>query len=888
MSNKLYFILEGPYSSDVYNLIEFLDSRFGIEANTIKAEYLVDRRPLQVGKTITKQVFSDAVKKSLSISSISKDLEEFKPDTVIVFGNNACQYFFDKKASELKNTQTTIEIGGIKYNAYGFNALNYFKNSKDGYDHDDLLTGMKKVIFQSQGLVYEPTTKHEIISNLDRFDELIEYVKEQGIFCFDFETTGLDWYREDQVVTIISISIRHGYSYIVPLYHFESPFDSDDLEYIWDRIKEIFSDQSIRKIAHNLKFDLHWMARYGVTEYDGRFDDTMLMAHIIDENTPNGLKDVIKKYFPNFAGYETELEGYDWDKVPLELLSKYAAIDTDVTLRMCTLFENMLIEDKVDTRIIKKFGDDVPEYPGGIIDQTDLELLETKPYRLYLLYRNLVMPSFMMLFQAEHHGAQIDLDLIDKSLEKAKALLELKEKALLDYKEVKRFIKGKEKQLNELKLKEFEDKLEKQNAKSSNPTKLKEKYMAEIRAIKSGEKSFYEGFNFGSPTQLGELLYSSEGFGFPKMYDKRKREYVSTTSRDYLIEIDHPFIVGLFAYRSINNMINTFYTGIKERLDSNNKLHTSFLLHGTVTGRLSSRNPNLQNIPARLKFEDPDAEGVLKMVKKFFTSIGDEYVLLQADYSQAELRVIANFSDDDGFITAYQNDVDIHTLTASKILKLSLEQFSELEPKRKKQARTLAKGANFGLVYDISIEGYRQYLRTGYGVKVSEVEAKEQYDIFFQTYSKLKRWHKKYVDFATKYGYVRTLFGRKRRLQHIQHSADITAKNADIRQAINAPIQGTSGEYAIFSAAVLRHRLPKDCIFFNTVHDSVFFYVPKSKLTQCVDIINKACEAPPIELYFGITSGKVSMKMDMEVSEKCWGDMVPLQEFFEKSQENNQ
>lgn len=898
--------MEGEYSSEATELYNRLLD-MGMKEKDIHMNYLLDEHPNNY-KTVTEKKFSLAIEEK-GLSEIRKDLEDIEPDIIIFVGGNIGKHFMKATVSKTQGRLDKVTMFGVEYKGTSLYSTRYY-----GRDNKwDKFNSQMNFIFSADiHDDFTPTTKFEIVKNIDKFYDVIDYCKEAKTFCFDFETTGVEWYNKDQVATILSISFNHGFSYILPLYHrepifegipnilkhleenpncskpkvigFQDPiFTKDEVDEMFEVMgDEIFSNRKVKKIAHNLKFDLHWMSRYGVNVYDGRFDDTMLMSHIIDENTPNGLKDLTKVYFPRFSGYEDELKLFSWESTPLEILSKYASIDTDITLRLAALFEDMLINDMLtDENEIYMLEDYARSGNPKLVER------EKQRYILYLLYRNLTMPSFFALFEAEHHGAKIDAQLIKDSIKKAEILLEKKHKQLFSFKEVNAFILRKQKEENAKAIKELDAKIQKRLEAGRDESKdsFINKYKQKINDIKTGVICLYDTINFNSPTQLTSLLFDKESFNFPLQIDPRTGEGKRTSAREHLQEIDHPFIITLFAYRSISKMLSTYYQGILDKLDENGFIHSSFLLHGTKTGRLSSRNPNLQNIPSRLKFDDPETEECLKMVKKFFTVLDDSYYAVQADYSQAELRVIANFSEDDTMIDTYKKDIDIHALTASRTIDKSLEEFYNLPVKDQKKYRFGAKGTNFGLVFDISVDGYKNYLKLQYGISISRAEAQDHYTKFFKTYTKLKKWHDDYRDFANITGYVRTLFGRKRRLEHIKDnsSRNSSAKATDERLSINNPVQGTSGEYAIFSAAILRHRLPKGNIFFNTVHDSVFFYLKKDKLDYCLDIIHESCENPPVELYFGVKPGIIPMKMDIEISDKSWGDMEELDDFFNKN-----
>ena len=301
-------------------------------------------------------------------------------------------------------------------------------------------------------------------------------------------------------------------------------------------------------------------------------------------------------------------------------------------------------------------------------------------------------------------------------------------------------------------------------------------------------------------------------------------------------------------------------------------VHRDHSYHGNgICCHNSSSGPNLQNIPTRTRQDDEDVMWAIKQVKKFF-KVPDGFVGLQFDFSQAELRLIANFSGDETMKSVYLEGKDIHSMTGARIAGMDYDSF--LESENFKRGRNDAKSANFGLVYDISIPGYIAYIRNATGKLISEDTAKNHRDSLFGVYKKLKNWHMEYKAKAQRFGYVRTLFGRKRRLPDVNHRVSSIASKA-MRNAINSPIQGSGGEWTIFVMALLDIVLPSKCYFFNTVHDSFFLYCPKDLVPYVCSLVKKYAEKPPVVRYFDCREDRleVSMKIDLELSDKSWGDM---------------
>ena len=329
------------------------------------------------------------------------------------------------------------------------------------------------------------------------------------------------------------------------------------------------------------------------------------------------------------------------------------------------------------------------------------------------------------------------------------------------------------------------------------------------------------------------------------------------------------FLDNLLAYRQLTKILSTYLVSIRDKIGADGKIHTSFNQHVAKTGRLSSSKPNLQNQISRTKYEI--VEEAVKRVKQSF-SVPFGYTLLQGDYSQAELRLIAHYSQDKRMMKAYLDDKDLHEITAANAKGLTLKDWHELEAKEKKQSRFEAKSENFGLIYGMSAGGYRDYARVQYGIIMGKRKSEERRDEFFRLYPSLLEYHKTYKAKAYKFGHVRTMFGRKVRLPELKSFNRIKVGHAE-RNAINSPIQGTAGEMTIFAFSLLQPLLDKRVIFINTIHDSILYYVPDDILEETISLIKTVMENLPIEVYFDRTLS-LPMKADFERSKESWGKLA--------------
>ena len=395
-----------------------------------------------------------------------------------------------------------------------------------------------------------------------------------------------------------------------------------------------------------------------------------------------------------------------------------------------------------------------------------------------------------------------------------------------------------------------------------------------IQDLKTGVQDVEDyRVNFSSPLQLQELLYSKEGFGFVLLKQSMGVAENSTGKENLdLIKDKSGFIEGLQAYRQLKKVSSTYLQSILDKLDSNHYIHTSFSQHTTKTGRLSSSKPNLQNVITRTKFKV--VEEAVAFVKQCFIP-PEGYTLVSADYSQLELRLMAHFSQDQNMLKAYKEEKDLHELTAANDRGYKLEEFQalkETDPKKYKQERFEAKASNFGFIYLISAEGFREYARVQYNMNISLREAEKKQESFFKSYPKLKEYHKLYINKARKFGYVRNFFGRRVHLQEI-NSINGGKRGYDERIAVNAPIQGTGGELCVFAMPVLENRLDPRVIITNNIHDALHFWIPNALVEETLPIIKNTMEHLPLLSYFQKEIDSVPLIVEFESSKESWGKL---------------
>ncbi|MEH6746328.1 MAG: DNA polymerase I [Maribacter arcticus] len=354
------------------------------------------------------------------------------------------------------------------------------------------------------------------------------------------------------------------------------------------------------------------------------------------------------------------------------------------------------------------------------------------------------------------------------------------------------------------------------------------------------EKQIYEDagteFNIGSPKQLGEILFDKL-----KLVDKPKKTKTGqySTAEDVLSYLakDHEIIQNVLHYRGLAKLKSTYVDALPEQVEPlTGRVHTDYMQTVAATGRLSSNNPNLQNIPIRTE------RG--RQVRKAFIPRDENYTLLAADYSQIELRIIAALSEETTMIEAFKNGEDIHASTASKVFDVPLEEVT-------REQRSNAKTVNFGIIYGVSAFGLSNQ------TDLSRSEAKELIDTYYKTYPKLRNYMSEQVDFARENGYVQTVLGRRRYLKDINGSNAIVRGAAE-RNAVNAPIQGSAADIIKIAMINIHKKLEEGTYkskMLLQVHDELVFDIYNPELEELKTLIKSEME----------NAYKLDVPLDVEV-----------------------
>jgi len=624
---------------------------------------------------------------------------------------------------EITLTQAPSPLAPNKTQSSNSSQLDLFGTQSMVESHEPVITAAYKTI------VTERPSYH-LISTAEERKELLEILLIQKQVCFDTETTNIDARQADLVGISFSYKAREAFYVAIPQ-------EFDAAKSIIHEFMPFFQNTGIEKIAHNIKYDLKVLSRYGISVAAPTFD-TMIAHYLINPEARQNM-DFLAQHYLNYQAISIETligkkgksQGNMRDLEPSEI-SDYACEDADITLQLKNIFEK-----------------------------------EIKKPHLKDLFYDMEMPLVEVLMEMEEEGIAID------------------SKALAEYsKELDSTLIDLDSQIKELAGMEF---------------------------------------NTDSPKQMGEVL-------FEKLKISAKAKKTKTgqyaTSEDVLEKHkhDHPIVPLILEYRQLRKLKNTYVDALPTYCDQNDgRIHTNFMQTVTATGRLSSNNPNLQNIPIRSE------KG--REIRRAFVSRDKDHKLMAVDYSQIELRIIAALSEDPNMIQSFRDGLDIHAATAAKVYGVSIEEVT-------REQRSAAKAVNFGIIYGQSAFGLAQNL------KISRTEAKEIIDSYFEQYGTIKNYMDKVISQAREEGYVETIMKRRRYLPDINSGNAIVRGYAE-RNAINAPIQGSAADIIKMAMISVHAEMKKKQVkskMILQVHDELVFDVHNSEEVLIQDLVRKAME----------------------------------------------
>jgi len=588
---------------------------------------------------------------------------------------------------------------------------------------------------------------YELVQDEKTLTKWIEQCQQQPVVFLDTETTSLDW-TEARLVGF-SLSDKPGHACYVPLRHggeekqtldlFSAPSNRPKqipVQKALDLLAPLLKNPMVLKVGHNIKYDLHVLAKeYGTAFECAPVTDTLLMSYDLDGTKHGHSLDELAKLFLNHTTIKYDdvcgvgKNKIAFDQISLEKACDYAAEDADITGQLYLFLK---------------------------------ERLEQSP--VFKIYQTIDNPLIPILFEMEEKGILIDA-------QKLKTLQ-------IDF----------TKQLTAL--------------------------TQEIYTLADEE------FNINSPAQLGVILFEKMNIGGGKKGIRGKW----TTDSDVLEKLafeGNQLAQKVLEYRAVSKLKNTYVDALLDlQAHGQKRIHTSFSLTATNTGRLASSNPNLQNIPVR-------SEAGKKIRQAFITKPGHR--LICADYSQIELRLLADVAQVKALQTAFLENADIHASTAAQVFGIPLQNIDA-------DTRRRAKAINFGIVYGISAFGLANQLG------ISRNEASQYINTYFEKYPEIKEYMNKTITFAQQNEYVLTPLGRRCFIKGFDSSK---TRGFAERSAINAPIQGGAADLIKLAMIHVVRRLKEEKIpadLLLQIHDELIFEVPEEYVEQSIPIIQSTME----------------------------------------------
>lgn len=692
-------------------------------------------------------------------------------------------------------------------------------------------------------------TKYKIITNKQELKKLIQCCKQTGYASVDFETNAEPIYNKSFKPTILSVTFQPGFGCSIPLDHFETKKYTSS-GWNWKKMlrkfgEEIIENPEVVKVAWNYKFDDQIFQKYNIY-YRGVCLDGMLAKYLLNEEKPNDLKSMVRRYLPEYGDYEKQdkFDKISWDKKEMEPLCHYGCQDTDYTLRLMLFFEKKLID-----------------------------------LGLYNIYRNLIMTASRVLTSVEKNGLYVDRAFNQELLDSYLPKIEAAKEAIYNLPKVKKFTKLYNQSKIEKYIAKLEGEIENLDPRvDKRKIQSREQKIANIRAgvfTTKKELELIRPVSLGSSVDLPQLMYSEEGFNFEviKKNDSGKPSTDEETLTNLRLTVKKPdspkavFLDSLLELRGLEKMYKTYIEGWHEKTQDDDRLHGRFLIHGTTSGRLSSKEPNAQQIPKTSV--DPNIK------KQLVAPKGTLYIA--SDFSQAELRIMAHLSGDETYLNAFNSGQDPHLAIAATKYHVPYEEAlkiyeDENHPDHKiwKVRRKQAKQIAFGLIYGIGAKLLAVKLSDPKsGIIVTPEEAQKEMGIFFGQHPKLKTFLKKQEKFLRKNGYLVSLFGRKRRLPQI-YSSDRGEEAYALRLALNFPCQSAASDMCLFGSILIYYlmrqgKLPPTksvCL----VHDANYQITkPENINTWSIYEMWQIYRNPLTKPYFGFQIDDLDMDMDFVI-----------------------
>lgn len=724
---------------------------------------------------------------------LAREIDIMKPEWILALGNEALLATAGKsgimkyRGREFDHASGARVVATISPSMVARNP-----GQRQGFVAD--LAYVKRL---SSGTDVEATLKLSnvtAVTTKDRLRALIKHLGKAEGMAFDIETNGFDEFKPEAQLVSLSITTwmpgdtHPTATWVVPLSHPQSPWRTQ-----WQKVVKLL-DKPMQKpsvrVAHNGKFDCRWLRQFGCNV--SLTSDTMLTAHMLDENRPKGLKPLAQSLL-GVSAWDISTKALMDES--LKIVLKYNAYDTFYTAHLWFLFEKHLDERPHLRKLLDKMS----------------------------------VPASEAFTDIEREGIWVDVEAMNTNAHISRTELQTIDDELLT------FVPDKSEWPEGIKEVNF------------NPSKFARWFIFEYLELPVLER--------GKEKPNGDP-------GDPSMAEANMLK----------LQRDHPHRVIdlLLARTKWQKYSSAFFSAYQEQVDEHDRIHTTFKLTGTVTGRLSSGKGDADKVTGRVQNRGVNLQQVPrdKFVRGIFGA-PPGHVFIECDYSQVELRVAAFLAREHTMLNLYRTGQDIHTNMAIRMTGKSADDITKEERKK-------AKAVNFGFLYGMGARKFVDTAWANYGVVVTEAEAQAFRRAFFDEFPELQKWHNRQRNLARKYKRVESPIGRARNLPDID-SPNQTVKAEAERQAINSPVQSFASDMAVMALVLLNEEFAERGLkthSVGTVHDAINFQAPIDELEEVLPLIKHVMENVPMADWFGVHLD-VPIIADLAVG-KRWGGAAEL------------
>jgi len=719
--------------------------------------------------------------------------------------------------TRMGNTETTVYDDKMVFEKYGVTPTEFIDLKAIMGDSSDNIPGVKGIgekgatalisAFHSIDGVYENIDDEKITKSvrqklLDSKDDAymsktLATIERYAPIDFDIESTQFSDYNNEKLYDILSILEFRSFIKKLGLDEItakekKTSFDALCKKITGDELKALLAADDVC-FYYDSQFEKFAFSKDEAKAYIADFcENKATIKEFLEselKKTTHGLKEFIKE----MKSYEIEVKNVDFDTQIGAYLIEPSKKSYDLE-GLCADFLDIILSDgatdgaqlSFDSMLSDNSEEKIGDYAVAVLKLKEYEEEKMTERKSIELFNTIEMPLVYVLASMEHEGVFVDVE----------------------------------------KLSEFGERLKKEQKQLTD----------EIYAYAGHE------FNINSPKQLATVLFEELDL---KAVKKTKSGYSTNAEVLEKLKWEHPIVEKILEYRKIAKLNSTYVEGLIPAIDKRDgKIHSSFNQTVTVTGRISSTEPNLQNIPVRTELG--------REMRKMFIAKSEDYVLIDADYSQIELRVLAHIAQDENMIEAFNSDFDIHTSTAAKVFNVGQDDVTQ-------EMRSAAKAINFGLVYGMGEYSLSQDL------KISVKRAKEYIEDYLGSYPNVQKYMKDTVEFAKENGYVKTMFGRRRDIPEIK-ATNFQTRAFGERIALNTPVQGSAADIIKLAMINVYKRLNKENLkskLILQVHDELIIEAPKGEVDAVCLLLKEEMENAANLL--------VPLKVDMKTG-RSWYD----------------